>query len=162
MRCCGTSATLEPVQWSLILMQVSRGRLVCRWEQLLGANVLAHASAFCNDQYTPLHAGQSAEVLEPSRAGWTWEVHALRGDATNWNILQGSKAHVCVVTSLFHHALDTDAFGANGDHDWPFHRTYCDLIKIEDTCDGPLQHAIWLKQVRSIGVRMWRQDDQGG
>ena len=54
----------------------------------------------------------------------------------------------------------TDDFGADGDHDWPFHRTYCDKIKIEGSCDGPLQHAIWLKQVRSIGVRMWRQGDQ--
>ena len=125
---------------------------VCRWEQLLGA--------FYNDQYTRLHAARSAEVREPSRAGKTWEVHALRGDATNWNILQGSKAHVCEVTSLFHHALDTDDFGADGDHDRPFHRTYCDLIKIEGSCDGPLQHALWLKQVQSIGVRMWRQDDQ--
>ena len=92
-----------------------------------------------------------------TRAGWTWEVHA---DATNSNILQGSKAHVCEVTSLFHHALDTDDFGADGDHDRPFHRTYCDLIKIEGSCDGPLQRAIWLKQVQSIGVRMWRQDDR--
>ena len=88
------------------------------------------------------------------------EVHALRGDGTNSNILQGSKAHVCEVTSLFHHALDTDDFGADGDHDRPFHRTYCRLIKIEGSCDGPLQHAIWLKQVQSIGVRMWCQDDQ--
>ena len=131
---------------------------VCRWEQLLGASVLAHARAFNNDQYTRLHAARSAEVREPSRARWTWEVHALRGDATNSNILQGSKAHVCEVTSLFHHALDTDDFGADGDHDRPFHRTYCDLIKIEGSCDGPLQHAIWLTQVQSIGVRMWRQD----
>ena len=129
-------------------------------EQLLGANVLAHARAFSNDQYTQLHAARSAEVREPSRAGWTWEVHALRGDVTNSNILHGSKAHACEGTSLFHHALDTDDFGAGGDHDRPFHRTYCDLIKIEGSCDGPLQHAIWLKQVQSIGVRMWRLDDQ--
>ena len=67
---------------------------------------------------------------------------------------------MCEVTSLFHHALDTDDFGADGDHDRPFHRTYCDLIKIEGSCDGPLQHAIWLKQVQSIGVRMWGLDDQ--
>ena len=91
---------------------------VCRWDQLLGANVLGHARAFYNDQYTQLHAARSAEVREPSLARWTWEVHALRGDATNSNILQGSKAHVCEVTSLFHHALDTDDFGS----------TYCDLI----------------------------------
>ena len=116
---------------------------------------------FYNDQYTQLHAAPSAEVREPSRAGWTWEVHALRGDAANSNILQGPQAHVCEVTSLFHHALDTDDFGADGDHDRPFHRTHCDLIKIEGLCDGPLQHAIWLKQVQSIGVRMWGQDDRG-
>ena len=60
---------------------------------------------------------------------------------------------MCQVTSL-------DDFGADGDHDRHFHRTYCDLIKIEGSCDGPLQHAIWLKQVQSIGVRMWGQDDQ--
>ena len=42
---------------------------VCRWEQLLGANVLTHARAFCNDQYTRLHAARSAEVRERSRAG---------------------------------------------------------------------------------------------
>ena len=29
------------------------------------------------------------EVCEPSQAGWTWEVHALRGDAVNSNILCG-------------------------------------------------------------------------
>ena len=45
--------------------------------------------------------------------------------------------------------------GLTGDHDRPFHRSYCDLIKIEGSCDGPLQHAVWLKQVQSIGVRMW-------
>ena len=48
---------------------------VCIWEQLLGANVLAHARAFYNDQY-----------------------------ATNSDILQGSEAHVWEVTSFFHHA----------------------------------------------------------
>ena len=63
-------------------------------------------------------------------------------------------------TSCKDHALDKDDFGADGDHDWPFHRTYFDLIKIEGSCDGPLQHAVWLKQVQSIGVRMWGQDDQ--
>ena len=72
-------------------------------------------------------------------------MHALRSDATKSNILQGSKAHVCEVTRLFHHALDTDEFGADGDHDRPFHRTYSDLIK----CDGPLQHAIWLEHRRA-------------
>ena len=92
---------------------------VCRWEQLLGANVLVHTHAFENDQHPQLHAARSAEVREPRWAGWTWEVHALRGDATNSNILQGSEVHVCEATSLFHHALDTDDFGADGDHDRP-------------------------------------------
>ena len=87
---------------------------VCRWEQLLGANVLAHARAF-----SQLHAARPVEVRDPSRAGWTWEVHALRGDATNSNILQGSNAHVCDVTRLFHHALDTDDVGASGDTTGP-------------------------------------------
>ena len=108
---------------------------VCSWKQLLGVTVLAHARAFYNDQYTQLHAARLAEVRGPSRAGWTWEVHALRGVASNSNIQQGSKAHVC----LFHHALDTDDSGADGDHDRPFHRTYCDLVKIEGSCDGPHQ-----------------------
>ena len=35
-------------------------------EQLLGANVLAHARAFSNDQYTQLHAARSAEVESES------------------------------------------------------------------------------------------------
>ena len=43
---------------------------VSRREQLLGANVLAHARAFFNDRYTQLHAARSAKVREPSRAGW--------------------------------------------------------------------------------------------
>ena len=85
-------------------------------------------------------------------------MHALRSDATNATILQGSKAHVCEVTSLFHHALDSDDFGAHGDHDRHFHR--CNLIKIEGSCDGPLQHAVFLKWMQSIGVSMWGQDDQ--
>ena len=61
---------------------------------------------------------------------------------------------MCEVTSLFHHVLGPDDFGADGDHDRPFQRTYCDWIKIEGSCDGPLQHAIWLKQVQSISVPM--------
>ena len=70
--------TLEPKQWSLIVVQASRGRLtVRRREQLLGASVLAHARAFLDDQYTRLHAARPAEVREPSRASWTSEVHAL-------------------------------------------------------------------------------------
>ena len=44
---------------------------VCRWEQLLGANVLAHARAFYNDQHTQMNAARSAKVREPSRAGGT-------------------------------------------------------------------------------------------
>ena len=67
---------------------------------------------------------------------------------------------MCEVTSLLHQALDTDDFGADGDHGRPYHRTSCDLIKVEGSCDERLQHAIWLQQVQSIGVRLWGQDDQ--
>ena len=132
---------------------------VCRWEQLLGANVLAHARAFYNDQYTQLRAARSAEVREPSRAGWTWEVQCFarrRHQLEHPARIESSRVRGY---KPVHHALDTDDFGADGDHDRPSNRTYCDLIKIEGSCDGPLQHAIWLKQVQSIGVRMWRQVD---
>ena len=57
-------------------------------------------------------AAYNVVSANPPRAeSGRWEVHALRGDATNSNILHGSKAHVCEVTSLFHHALDTDFRG---------------------------------------------------
>ena len=112
------AATLEPTQWSLILMQVWHGRLF----------------AVGNSCWEPM----------------SWPMPRL---STTIN------THVCEVTSLFHHALDTKDFGADGDHDRAFHRTYWDLFKIEGSCGGPLQHAVWLKQVQSIGVRMWGQDD---
>ena len=80
-------------------------------------------------------------------------MHALRGDATNSNILQGSQSSR-VRGSKPVPPRATDDFGADGDHDRPFHRTYCDLIEIESSCDGPLQHAVWLEQVQSIGVRI--------
>ena len=144
MLCCGTSTTLEPMQWSLILMQVSRGRLFADW------------SSCWEPMSWPMPA-LSATINTPSctQLGQRRCASRVGQVATNSNILHGSKAHVCEVTSLFHHALDTDDFGADGDHDRPFHRTYCDMIKIKGSCGGPLQHAIWLKQVQSTGVRMW-------
>ena len=84
------------------------GQTAGRREQLLGANVLAHARAFHKDQHTQLHSVTGGSRSEHTRC--TGEVHVLRGDATNSNILQGSKAHVCEVTSLIHNALDTRWF----------------------------------------------------
>ena len=82
---------------------------VCRWEQLLGANVLA-MPALSRTISTP-----------PTRT------------SCKDRKLTCAKQRACSTTRL---------------------------IVIGGSCDGALQHAVWLKQVQSIGVCMWGQDDQ--
>ena len=86
----------------------------------------------------------------------TWEIHMIRGDATNSNVMHSCKAHVADVSSLFELGdVDEDIL----DMTLPpkeVHTIFPDLIKIGDSCDGPMQRAIFLKQLQSVGVGTWQ------
>jgi hypothetical protein len=100
-------------------------------------------------------AVKQAEVSESVKE-LTWEIHGIRGDATNSSVVHSSKAHVCEVVSLFEHtkSLDPDALPVKD-----LHRIYPDLVQVGESCDGKLQRAIFLKQLRSAGVGVWQNTD---
>ena len=94
---------------------------------------------------------------------FTYEMHAVRGDATNSALLHQNKAHVSEVTSVFGHydmnlvaAEDGAAPEPPSQHK---QRIYCDLAKVPMHCGAAEQRLMFLKQCKSFGLRTWGYDD---
>ena len=72
---------------------------VAKWELLLGANVLSESRESYGVDYKFLLQSQAENTTER-----TWEIHSVRGDATNSNVVHSCKGHVCELSSTFQHA----------------------------------------------------------
>ena len=78
-------------------VNVTRGTIT-RWEKLLAANMIFRSTEWYENHYryiAALAGRLSADTL-------TWEIHMLRGDATNSAVAgHGSKAHVVQLLTKF-------------------------------------------------------------
>ena len=86
----------------------------------------------------------------------TWELHVVRGDATNSAAIHGAKAHVTEVHSLFHH-IELDGID-DAPPDELLQRTYTDLQKVPESNSALEQRVLFLKQMESIGCKTWLND----
>ena len=104
---------------AVIEADVSR-QTIHNWERLMGANVIVQTRAWCDENNTRIderltdskRAGgveysvddteHFAATAATSQLAFSWELHAIRGDATKIPI-NANKAHVCEVVSEFCH-----------------------------------------------------------
>ena len=139
-------------------------QIVAVWENLVATMLLLDSRAWYQAQYAYLkefwsaRARQLAAAPTPPKPALTWEVHTIRGDATNSSVVESSKAHVCEVMSLFgHQQIEAEAEADGGGDDRPLmpekklHHTYSDLQRAHSNNTGSDQLKIYEKQVQTVG-----------
>ena len=160
------------------------------WERLLAANIVVQSRQWYEDQYVMLEEQRavalslgtaaslttsSFDITMPHKKLFSYEIHSIRGDATN-TAYTGCKGHVCEVVSKFcqlafpeahevEEGPDAGGAGFDGGGDAVIdnccfaqtesHRIYTDLAKVPKKCGGLESRAIFLNQVGSTGAHTW-------
>jgi hypothetical protein len=143
------------------------------WERLLSANITVQSIDWYGQQYDHVDS-QRAILLADATTGSrevpaapsifdtahkivTWEIHTIRGDASNINV-NGSKAHVCEVISMFSHSTFDDRGAIDFDklfEQTDLHRVYADLAKVPKTSSGMESRGLFLNQIAGVGMQTW-------
>ena len=168
---------------------------VHRWEKTLADALLSMSRCWYAEHYDYLRklrqffherherAVSSGEAMD-DRFALSYEIHTVRGDATNAAVAHDHKAHVCQLSSVFVYGLVDDLLGDDDppagaaepgavapqgqQDDIPYlpqvssYKTiYPDVAKVPHSCGALEQRAMYLKQLRAAGVETW-VDGHGG
>ena len=113
-----------------------------RWERLLATNLLIQSRLF----YQTLRSAAHADHTQALGAGLSWELHNIRGDATNSSCGQHSlKAFVGAIDSRIR-----DVYGECVNHS-----IYPDLQARPVHCCGHTVRGMYMKQLESCDVELW-------
>jgi hypothetical protein len=177
----------------LLAVEVSYQRdTVYRWEKRLANALLSMSRSWYAEHYGYLRrlrqffherreGALSSEKAMGDRYNLSYEIHTVRGDATNAAVAHDHKAHVCQLSSVFVHVhAPVDDLLGDGDaaagavapegsqDDVPslpqvssYKTIYPDVAKVPHSCGALEQRSMYLKQLRAAGVETW-VDGHGG
>lgn len=116
-----------------------------KWEKLLAANLSAQAKGWYADHAQErLRAEHTGDLKDK-----TWEIHNIRGDATNTNASQSLKAHCAKVKSRYSPVRQGDEHADCPDH---FQQSFVpDVQHIPEVCGAKVTHQLYVKHLASIG-----------
>lgn len=107
-----------------------------------------------DDHYHYINTFADFAESHSERKFFSYEVHAVAGDATNTSVALSSKAHITRIHSLFHHASD-DEFGPSPTKvSWTI---FPDPLPVPLSCGAIEQRCIFFKQLMAAGVHPWTQ-----
>ena len=150
--------TIDVLLQSIVVSRQS----LAQWERLLASNLYVQGHLWYQDHYNFLgHCHNAVWAGNIQSQSWlSFEIHAVRADATNSCPVLSSKAHTCEIRSYFKH-LDVFLNGCEDSEDAPVppevmeRCALADLQKVPAGCSGQDVRKMLLHQVSSVGANSW-------
>ena len=129
--------------------------VVTSWEGVLVANIIGSSRAWYRRQYARVQAYHARATSEssPHAVVASFQIHSIRGDATNSSTVHGLKSHITEVASVFVVPPIDDA------DTWEdvdaIRRVYPDLQLLPPNHNAASQRLVYEQQLRCVGLQTW-------
>ena len=95
--------------------------------------------------------------------GWVWEVHNLRGDATNASVWQRRKLHISEVRSAYQTSPTVSSDTPESLVEGTIHLKNVGGLQVQESGTAHGSHYMMHKQITSVGLDLpWDTKTSGG